>query len=147
MYDEPSVIRFEATLTSRQSQASGTDKFSSSTQKRATHAAAAATSQSQAAKTHLELSLALRPFGRVGDDLVGQQIDGVEHHALRIARVDDGRCGRCGLRGSGSGGFLGRHGLAWWSGRDVWSFSFSHCLLHKDFWAELRAGTAKLMTS
>lgn len=42
MYDEPSAIRFEATLTSRQSQASGTDKFSSSKQKRATHAAAAA---------------------------------------------------------------------------------------------------------
>lgn len=52
---------------------------------------------------YLELALALHPLGRVGDDLVCEEVEGVEHHALGIARVDgrdDG--GRRRISGGGS---------------------------------------------
>jgi len=53
--------------------------------------------------TYLELALALHPLGWVGDDLVSEEIEGIEHHALGIARVDgrdDG--GRRRISGGGS---------------------------------------------
>ena len=45
---------------------------------------------------YLELALALHPLGRVGDDLVREEVEGIEHHALGIARVDGEGVGHAG---------------------------------------------------